>query len=76
MSSVLRQPGESAAPLGRTALAWALTFAIAIFSYVLIERPFLARKARLSVNPEIEAAPAALRPPATKDRGLALPARL
>jgi peptidoglycan/LPS O-acetylase OafA/YrhL len=74
--SVLRQAGESAAPPGRTALAWGLTFAIALISYVLIERPFLAYKPRLSVNPEIEAAPAAMVPPATKDRGLALPTSL
>lgn len=69
---VLRQAGESAAPLGRTALAWGLTFAVALCSYVLIERPFLQYKPRLSADLEIEPAPAVVVPPATKN-GLALP---
>ena len=71
---VLRQPGQSAAPLGRTLLAWAITFAIAGVSYLLVERPFLANKARLSATPEIESAPATLGPAATKNGRLALPA--
>jgi peptidoglycan/LPS O-acetylase OafA/YrhL len=73
---VLRQPGESAAPLGRTLLAWALTFAIASLSYWLVERRFLANKPRLSITRGIESAPDALGPPATKNGGLALPASL
>jgi peptidoglycan/LPS O-acetylase OafA/YrhL len=73
---VLRQPGDSTAPLGRSALAWSLTFAAALISYVLIERPFLGYKTRLSAEPEIEPAAAALVPPATKNGGRALPASL
>ena len=72
---VLRQAGESAAPLGRTALAWGLTFAVALCSYVLIERPFLQYKPGLSADLEIEPASAAVVPPATKN-GLALPTTL
>src|SRR6185295_14535497 len=34
---VLRRPGDSAAPLWRSALAWSLTFAAALISYVVIE---------------------------------------
>ena len=44
---VLRVPGETAAPLLPSALAWAVTGAAALASYFLIERPFLAYKARL-----------------------------
>ena len=44
---MLRIPGETAAPLWPSALAWACTFTAALVSYVLIERPFLAYKARL-----------------------------
>ena len=53
-----------------------ITFAIAGVSYLLVERPFLANKARLSATPEIESAPAALGlgPAATKNGRLALPA--
>jgi len=73
---VLRQPGESAAPLGRTLLAWALTIAIAGLSYWVVERRLLAHTARLSANSEIEPSPAARMPPATKNGGRALPASL
>lgn len=48
---VLRRPGEAVTPFGYSALAWGLTFAAALVSYVLIERPFLAYKARLSAMP-------------------------
>jgi peptidoglycan/LPS O-acetylase OafA/YrhL len=67
---VLRQPGDSAAPVWRVALASSLTFAAALCSYVLIERPFLTYKARPS---GIESAPVAVVPPATKNGGLVLP---
>ena len=60
----LVQPGDPAAPLGHIALAWSLTFTAALCSYVLIERPCLAYKARLRANPEVEPAPAAVVPPA------------
>lgn len=73
---VLRQPGQSAAPLGRTLLAWAITFAVAGLSYWLVERRFLAYKARPSAQPEIDPAAAALVSPATKNGGRALPASL
>ena len=73
---VLRQQGETAAPLGRTLLAWALTFAVAGLSYWLVERRFLARKSRPSTNPNIAPTPAALVAPATKNGGLALPESL
>ena len=73
---VIRQPGESAAPLGRTLLAWAVTFAIAGLSYWLVERRFLANKPRLRATREIESASDALGPPAMKNDGLALPASL
>jgi peptidoglycan/LPS O-acetylase OafA/YrhL len=72
---VLRQPG-STAPFWRSALAWSLSFAAALISYIVIERPFLAYKARLRATPEIERAPAALVPPATKNGGLAVPESL
>ena len=49
---VLRQPGEAAAPLFPSTLAWAVTFAAALASYFLIERPLLAYKARL-VRPSL-----------------------
>jgi len=71
---VLRQPSDSAAPLGRTLLGWALTFAVAGLSYWLVERPFLVYNARLSANPGIEPAPASLVALATKNGRLALPA--
>jgi peptidoglycan/LPS O-acetylase OafA/YrhL len=74
--AALRSPGESAAPLWLSVLAWSLTFAAALISYHLIERPFLAYKARLSANREIEPAPAALVPPATKHGEQARPANL
>lgn len=73
---VLRLPGEAAAPFWRSALAWSLTFAAALISYFLIERPFLAYKARLSANPGIKPAPAVLVPPATVNGGRVLPATL
>jgi peptidoglycan/LPS O-acetylase OafA/YrhL len=73
---VLRRPGDSAAPLWRSALAWSLTFAAALISYVVIERPFLAYKARLRAAPGIEPAPTALAPPARKNGGLAVPESL
>jgi peptidoglycan/LPS O-acetylase OafA/YrhL len=73
---VLWRPGESAAPFGPSALAWGLTVAAAGLSYFLIERPFLAYKARLSADPEIEPAPAARVPPAAENGGRALPASL
>jgi len=66
---ILRQPGQAAAPLGRTLLALALSVAIAGLSYWLVERRFLACKARLRASPEIEPARAALTPPAT-DNGV------
>jgi peptidoglycan/LPS O-acetylase OafA/YrhL len=72
---VLRQPG-STAPFWRSALAWSLSFAAALISYVVIERPFLAYKARLRATPEIERAPTARVPPATKSGGLAVPESL
>jgi peptidoglycan/LPS O-acetylase OafA/YrhL len=68
---VLRQPG-STAPFWRSALAWSLSFAAALISYVVIERPFLAYKARLRATPEIERAPARA-PAATENGGLAVP---
>ena len=40
-------PGETPAPLLSSAFAWAVSFAAALASYFLIERPFLAYKARL-----------------------------
>ena len=52
---ILRQPGQAAAPLGRTLLALALSVAIAGLSYWLVEREFLACKA-LKASPEIEPA--------------------
>jgi peptidoglycan/LPS O-acetylase OafA/YrhL len=73
---VLRQPSDSAAPLWRSALAWSLTFAAALISYVVIERPFLAYKARRHATPEIEPAPTALVPPARKNGRLAVPESL
>jgi peptidoglycan/LPS O-acetylase OafA/YrhL len=73
---VLRQPGEAAAPLGRTLLAWALTFAVAGLSYWLVERRFLPYKARLSASPEIEPTSAALAAPAKENGGRALPQSL
>ena len=60
--AAVRSPGDSAPPLLLSGLAWSLTFAAALISYFLIERPFLAYKARLSANPDIEPAPAALVP--------------
>ena len=73
---VLWRPGESAAPLGLSVLAWGLTVAAAALSYFLIERPFLMYKARLSAKPRIDPVPAPVVPPATKNGGLALPANL
>ena len=64
--AALRSPGESAAPLWLSVLAWSLTFAAALVSYSLIERPFLAYKARLS----------ALVPSASENDGRALSASL
>jgi hypothetical protein len=54
-------------------LASSLTFAAALFSYVLIERPFLTNKARPSANPGIERASAVPVPPAEKNGPLVLP---
>jgi peptidoglycan/LPS O-acetylase OafA/YrhL len=70
---VLPQPGGSAAPFWRSALAWSLSFAAALISYVVIERPFLAYKARLRATPEIERAPAALVPPPRRTAGSRCP---
>src|SRR5262249_20248344 len=42
---VLKQPGEHA-PYAYVALAWGVTFAVALASYFLVERPALAYKAR------------------------------
>jgi peptidoglycan/LPS O-acetylase OafA/YrhL len=71
---ILIGPRESAAPLWQIALAWSLTFAAALISYFLIERPCLVYKARLRAYPEVEPASAAVVSPATKSGGLALPA--
>jgi peptidoglycan/LPS O-acetylase OafA/YrhL len=71
---VLRRPGDSAAPLWRSALAWSLTFAAALISYVLIERPFLAYKARLYATSGARAGTGRSR--AAGDEGLPRPASL
>jgi peptidoglycan/LPS O-acetylase OafA/YrhL len=73
---VLRQPGDSAAPLGRSALACSLTFAAALTSYVLIERPFLGYNARLGAKPEIAAGGTRGVSGGSKNGGHALPASL
>jgi len=44
----LRRPGEAVAPLLLSLIAWGITFAAALLSYFLVERRFLAWKARLA----------------------------
>ena len=72
---VLRQPGDAMAPFWRSALAWGLSFAAALISYVLIERPVLAYKRRLTRDSAIEAAADPVAPPATEKGERALTGR-